>query len=319
VDIISDFELRQILSDIERAEASLYQLQQLFELGAASQQEIDDAKDRLNDLQNRAENLEQIYQNQNADRTESFERQIYGLEHQLNMLNQDRQIRILDIEALSLQERTVSRERENQIANYQSTLDDISRNSVLLAPVDGVVTSLPISQGQHINANQRLLTLGQNLVVESEIPLSNTFVTVGSTAILHNSSHRLNGVVTVISPTESAKTLTIVIESDSVTAGETFTIQFEARSSESFILVPNSAINRDSNGYFINQIRRRRGILGTEYFAERLGIYIGDSDTENTAVIRGINFFEPISIASDRAFVEGQTIRLRNESDFFEN
>jgi multidrug efflux pump subunit AcrA (membrane-fusion protein) len=130
----------------------------------------------------------------------------------------------------------------------------------------------------------------------------------------------LDGVVTVVNPHEGAKRLTIefVESSDNLAAGETFTIQFEERSSENFILVPNSAVNRDGDGYFLNQVRRRQGMLGTEYYTEKLRVYIGDSDTENTAIIRGITFFEPIALASDKPFAERESIRLRNESDFFE-
>ena len=85
----------------------------------------------------------------------------------------------------------------------------------------------------------------------------------------------------------------------------------------SFILVPNGAVNRDNDGYFLNQIRRRQGILGTEFYTIRQDIFIGGSDSTHTAVIRGIQTFEPIAVLSDRPFTHGQTIRLQNEGDLF--
>ena len=150
------------------------------------------------------------------------------------------------------------------------------------------------------------------------MPLSNNFITVGSYAMLHNSLHSLTGVVTNINLSDTGKVLTIYAHSP-ITQGETFTIQFESRSTNSFTLVPNSAINRDSNGYFINQIRRREGVLGTEFFTERIHVYIGDNDSQHTAILRGITFFQPVVVASSQSFAEGETISLRNEGDFFAN
>jgi len=327
-DMVSDFELRQTEADIERAEDDLLRMRQLADAGIATMQELRHVENHLSTLQDRRDHQQHLYdenvernREQLADRGENRERQIRSLEHQLDMLRQDQQARSLDMEAIALQEEILQRDFEIRIEGYQSRLDDYNRHSIVTAPVDGVVTNLSISQGQHIQGHQRLASFGltDNFIVECEIPLSNNFVRAGSTAVLYNASHVLEGIVTMVNPHEHAKRVTLSIESDTVTAGETFTIQFEEVSGESFVLVPNGAVNRDGSGYFVNQIRRRRGILGTEFYTTRLRIYIGDSDGENTAVIGGITFFEPIALVSDRSFNERETIRLRNESDFFEN
>lgn len=337
---VSDFEIRQTQSEIQRAEHDLSVVKQLAEAGIATQQELRNAENHLAILNDRLNNQQQIF-NEHVDRNnerledqaENRARQIRNFEHQLETLKKDQRARNLDLESLSIQEESTRRAHDRRIEDYQSRLNDFSENSLIMADIDGVIVHLPVSQGQHVSANQRLVALGQNLVIEAEIPLSNTFVTVGSEAVLHNSAHTLDGVVTVVNPHEHAKRLTIEFvdflnseyPADSnntlpnISAGETFTIQFSARSSESFILVPNSAVNRDGDGYFLNQVRRRQGMLGTEFYTERLRVYIGESDTEHTAIIRGITFFEPIALASDRPFTERETIRLRNESDFFEN
>lgn len=52
---------------------------------------------------------------------------------------------------------------------------------------------------------------------------------------------------------------------------------------------------------------------------ERLNIFIGDSDHQNTSVLRGIVFLEPIVLASSRALEAGITVLLKNPEDFFEN
>jgi len=84
------------------------------------------------------------------------------------------------------------------------------------------------------------------------------------------------------------------------------------------VLVPNGALNQDNDGYFVNQIKRRDGILGEEYYLERLDVYIGDSDSKNTAILQGITFFEPIALISDQPIAPGDVISVSNVGDFFE-
>ena len=83
------------------------------------------------------------------------------------------------------------------------------------------------------------------------------------------------------------------------------------------ILVPNGAVNMDSDGYFVYYIKKRRGILGDEYYADRITVYVGDSDNENTIITRGITFFEPMVLLADKPLSNGDTIKVKNEGDFF--
>ena len=59
--------------------------------------------------------------------------------------------------------------------------------------------------------------------------------------------------------------------------------------------------------------------MGNEYYLERLNIFIGDSDHQNTQVVRGITFFEPIVLVSSKALSAGATVVLKNPEDFFES
>jgi hypothetical protein len=161
--------------------------------------------------------------------------------------------------------------------------------------------------------------VGNDFLVECSISLENNFVNPGDTCELSNTSHALKGLVRRVRPTAHGKNVTIAIVSDEVSDGETFEITFEKNSASSFILVPNSAINQDNDGYFLYQIKRRRGIMGEEYYLDRMNIFIGDSDHLNTVVVRGITFFEPIVLVSNKALSVGDTVSLKNPEDFFEN
>ena len=200
-------------------------------------------------------------------------------------------------------------------------LSDYRSNTVVRSPADGVITDLNVERGKFFPENALLVSIGvgEEFVVECTVSLDNNFINPGDICDLSNSSHVLKGTVRRVRPGTNGKTVTINISSAGISDGETFDVAFEKVSASSFILVPNSAVNQDSDGYFLYQIKRRKGIMGDEYYLERLNIYIGDSDRQNTIVLRGITFFDPIVIAGSKALSSGQTVSLRNAGDFFEN
>jgi len=320
-DSLSTFELQQNKEEIELAEINLAQQRILFDAGIVTAQEIMDVENNLASLLTRHKHLYQTHEERQSDWERDREQRLQELRRQLEARNREQQTRNLTMNALTLREESLNRELGNSLDEYERRLSRYDDFTTITSPVDGVITYLPINSGQYINNKQLLAAIGLpvSLIVECEIPLSNAFVTVGSLAVLRNSSHVIEGIVTQVVPLEHAKRVSISIDSDRVTAGETFTIQFEERSNISFTLVPNGAIGRDSEGYFIRQIRRRRGILGNEFYTQRLNVIIGDSDNQSTAVIHGLVFFEPIVVLSDRTITDGQSINLRNERDFFEN
>ncbi|MCL2839902.1 MAG: HlyD family secretion protein [Defluviitaleaceae bacterium] len=326
---ISNFQLQAIAEEITQAEHFLYQTNTLLTAGIVTRQALVDAENALSALLANQAQLYSQYQLQNEDehiRQQDWERQqenrILDLTHQLE--SQHIAIRTLNIQAqnFALREETLHAEWENNISHYERRLINYE-STTIVSPVDGVITNLPINQGQHISANGWLASIGltAQFIVECEIPLSNHFITTGSTAMLRNALGHLEGVVTQVIPLDHAKSVTIAIDTSirAVTAGETFTITFEEPSANTAVLVPNTAIGRDGDGYFISQVRQRRGVLGNEFYTRQTRVIIGDSDDQNTSIIQGITFFEPIVVISDKPFSEGQSIRLGNEGDFFEN
>jgi len=235
---------------------------------------------------------------------------LYKYETEADDIEQSIAIKQIDLENLKL-----SREAILEI------ITDYRDNAVIRSPADGIILELYAERGKYFQENAFLVSIGvgQEFTVECTISLDNNFVGPGDSCELSNSNRVLKGDVRRVRPSANGKTVTISIISDDVSDGETFDVTFEKISTASFTLVPNSAINQDNDGYFLYQIKRRRGIMGEEYYIERLNIYIGDSDRQNTAVLRGITFFEPIVLVSNKALDAGVTVSLKNPEDFFEN
>jgi len=274
-----------IALEISKAKLALNNAQLAFELGSISK----------NDLINAENNLKALLFKYSAEADDL----------ELSLIS-----KLMDMENLKLSREAV-----------RDLLRDYRNNSVIRAPVSGIVLNLPVERGKYFPEKALLVSIGvgSEFFVECNISLDNNFVNPGDTCELSNASHVFSGTVRRIKPSIQGKAVTISICSDEVSDGETFDVTFEKNSAASFVLVPNSAVNQDNDGYFLYQIKRRKGIMGDEYYLSRLNIFIGDSDRQNTAVLRGLTFFDPIVLVSSRALSDGVTVSLKNPEDFFES
>lgn len=203
-----------------------------------------------------------------------------------------------------------------QLARYS---DILSANGSIKAETAGTVSGIVISKGDLVTANQSVMTIGigEKFTIACSIPLENSFVASGDTCQLTNSTHSFEGIVDKIVADEKAKTVSITVRDEKITPNESFSITFSKEGEQTEKLVPNGAIQQDSSGYFLYKISRREGVLGDEYYTERLPIYIGDSDNTNTVILNDIGFFEPVVLSGNKPFSEGETIVLKNGGDFF--
>jgi multidrug efflux pump subunit AcrA (membrane-fusion protein) len=245
-----------------------------------------------------------------VDAENNFNALLYKYQAEAEELERTAALKSIDLENLRL-----SRETAAEI------LRDYRNHSVIRAPAAGTVVDMTAERGKFFQENAFLVSIGvgREFIVECAISLDNNFVNPGDTCELSNASHVLKGTVWRVRPAAQGKTISISVISGEVNDGETFEVTFDKTSAATFTLVPSSAINRDNDGYFLYQIKRRRGIMGNEYYLERLNIIIGDSDHQNTQVVRGITFFEPIVLVSSKALSAGATVVLKNPEDFFEN
>jgi len=329
-DAVSRYDLDMLEADIAKAEDELDNTRFLFELGDLSGRDLEKAEDSLKAQYARRDNMEKTLSEQeekNAkaiqDKEKSreskirdYEADIASIELELRSLQMDLDMRELDIAAKNIEKNNLAMQEEQ----YKKTLQDYESNLTIKAPISGFVTSLGAAKGERVAENRLVAVVGSDagFIVRCKISLDNNFVILGDTCDLTNATHRLKGTVAGIEPETNNKAVTIELASGEVSAGETFEISFRKNSAVNYTLVPNGALNQDNDGYYLNQVRRRDGMLGKEFHLVRVSVHIGDSDLNNTAIVQGITFFEPLVLVSDKAVAPGDVVALVNESDFFE-
>jgi len=308
-DEASSYELDALAIDIREARAELEAVRERYDEDEATELEVDKARYNLQSLYLKRDELERKAKETIAEQEKDRETRQKDYESDIAALELDLKAKQIDLNNLVLQEEP-----------YQKALADFETYATIAAPEDGTVVSLPVQKGEAIHEEQLLASIGAGGAFEiaCDLSLDNNFVIAGDSVELSNASHALEGTVVKVTPAAQGKTVTIAVNSDGITAGETFDITFQKDSDTTYVLVPNGALNQDNDGYFLNQIKRRDGILGEEYYLERLDVYIGNSDSENTAILQGITFFEPIALISDQPIAPGDVISVSNVGDFFE-
>lgn len=313
---VSSYDMDAIAIDIRKAREELRDTRERYEDGEATELDVDKARYNLQALQLKQEELERKFKEQQQQAKKSAEENEKSQQSKLLTYEFDAAALKLDLQQKNIELNSLSIQEEP----YRKALSDFETYAVVTAPADGTVISLNAVKGETVRAEQLVASIGIGGTFELEcgISLDNNFVIPGDTVELSNSSHVVDGTVSKITPTAQNKLVTIELASDKVNPGETFDVTFKKDSDVTYTLVPNGALNHDNDGYFLNLIKRRDGILGKEYYLERLDVYIGDSDSKNTAVVQGITFFEPIAQISDKPVSPGDVISLKNVGDFFE-
>jgi multidrug efflux pump subunit AcrA (membrane-fusion protein) len=271
--------------DLDNARMALAEAELSYELGLKSRYALETARNNLSALSMKHEAEEKA-------------------------LRFDLEAKNIDLQNLRLQEESC-----------RAALGDYLTYSVITAPAAGLVAEVNVKRGMYVQEKTPAILIGADgeFTVECTVSPENNFVLPGDSCELGNSAHVLTGLVSRVKPTEQGKTVSVTVYSDEVRPGETFEIVFEKNSAAAAVLIPNAALNQDNAGYYLNRVKRRKGILGEEYYVERLDVYIGDSDRANTAIIRGITFFEPVVLRSAKPVVSGGAVFLLNPGDFFEN
>ncbi|MDR3120992.1 MAG: HlyD family secretion protein [Clostridiales bacterium] len=313
-------ELALLEIDIRKAERTLADTLALYESGGATEREVTQAQDSLEVLGlQRETTLRSIadQQDRDADTLETLLKSAEGYEKSIADAKADLAAQELSLKSKDYDLAGLALSREP----YERALADYAAYASINAPNAGTVLSVNAEAGQKIGENAVLISIGvgKAFLVDANLPLDNNFVFPGDACELSNTARTLTGTVISLTPGERGKTATVSVVSDAVSAGETFDIVFTQSSAVRYTLVPNGALNQDSDGYYVNLVKRRDGLLGKEFYLERLDVFVGDSDSGNTVITQGIMFIEPIALTSDKPVAPGDVIFLTNTADFFQD
>lgn len=95
-------------------------------------------------------------------------------------------------------------------------------------------------------------------------------------------------------------------------SGQSCKITIETSSDVYNVLVENSAVRKDSDGFYIFILKKEEENLGKRYVVKKVDIELLDSD-EKYSAIEGLQLLEPIVVKSDKNIYNGNRVRYEEK------
>ena len=200
---------------------------------------------------------------------------------------------------------------EQKIADMQSKID----NSILTAPVDGVVTSLAARVGMTANATTPLITIGA-LDEGLQVTLP---VTQGQAAWFEEGD-KLNVYIPILNQSCDAQVrqvkananggmdvLAVLNDSSAmIQPGQLAKVQFKKMSNPYEVILPLSALHTESGRNFVFRVEILKDPLGDEYRLYKVFVPVLDQDSKYVAVDAEFYADSQIVIESDQELFGGR-------------
>lgn len=106
--------------------------------------------------------------------------------------------------------------------------------------------------------------------------------------------------------------ISISIVSSEKLSGQSCKITIETSSDIYNILVENSAVRKDSEGFYIFVLKEEEESLRKKHIVKKVDIELLDSD-EKYSAIEGLQFLEPIVIKSDKSIYNGNRVKYEEK------
>ncbi len=321
------------------SEQNLERTQQLFDLGAASQLELDTAKNNVENArasyetaqsgaQTQLDNAysamvsaEESYKTTKISASASFENAQNSLKNAENALKNAREniglTRVSAKESISTAAAAVESARAS-LATAKNTLN----NTTITSPISGYVASKNINEGQMVSPGVEIFSVKNSNNVDAEIAVTEAvipYVTVGTQAevdIKSADNMKVNGVVTLVNTVKDAQTgmytvrVSIPNDDNKIKIGMFADVTLVTEQSESSIVIPSDALLQENGDMYVYVAN------GNE--AERKTVLLGIQNSDYAEVISGIDEGDRV-VVSGKEYISESNNKLNITSEEGDN
>lgn len=218
---------------------------------------------------------------------------------------------------------------QEAIATAQAKVTRLEKENIgatVTSPVDGTVTNLAYGSGETTSPDSACAVIridGKKLTVSFSVKKEQAQkLKPGDTADPQNYWEYddnfkavLRQITADTSDPQNSRILKFEIDSDMVSAGDQVQLQIAESSKTYDLVVPNSAIRSDANGYFVLVLQNRQSPLGNRYIVRRENIKILAKDDTNSAISGAIGQYTYVITTSTKMLKNGDQVRLSNEEE----
>lgn len=285
--------------DIHDAEKTLDDMQTLYEAGAVSRSEVDEASRKLETARMK------------------YKQYIQSEKEKITELLKNKQENISDLHF--------------QINNAQSELAALMKklmqaeNSGIMAETDGIIINVSAENGSLVNKNDILFKMAkltnewkaEFTVDEEKLDLFDEQSKVE--VVIKGVAENLACEIAAIIPSESEngeehKVTVNIKNTNQVLAGKKAYIKITMERGPYDAIIPNSALRKDANGYYIFVLREEYNVLGKSFIVHKVSVDLLDADASLSA-IKGPAITEPVITSSTTSIENGSRVKYIEAGD----
>jgi len=300
---------RNALND---ARAHLERVQQLYNMGAATQIELDTAKNNVENAQASLASLESARQASLDAAKTRYENAVMNLNSAKE--NFDLTINVINKENVSTAKAAVDAAK----ANLDIAENNLN-NTKITAPISGYISKRNVNMGQMVSPGVELFTIKNTNTVEGQINVTESvipYVKIGTPALISVKSagiDNIEGSVTLVNQTKDATTglytvrVTIPNKDNVLKVGMFADITLTTHSVDNAVVIPSEAVLQENDGLYV--------FVANGNIAEKRQITTGISDGNNIQVISGVNVGDKIIVKGKEYLSEkNNQIRIIEET-----
>lgn len=207
---------------------------------------------------------------------------------------------------------------EAQATNLKLSVlyEAVANKGEVYAPIDGVVTNVRVGAGTR-TTNEAAMFINNSETMNFVTEVSKDqkkYVNIGNTVKLRMAGETkdIQGLeITSIQPssTEGFYRVTIEMPADYL-PGTSGTVEIQQKSKSYDTVVPLSALHADGNQYYVMKVRETETSMGSECFAERVGVTLLEKNETYASVNGALNTDDKIISSSGRTIQDGDRVRL---------
>lgn len=277
---------------LNTAQRNLENTQRLYDIGAASQMELDTAK-------NNAENAKAAYDSATIGARAQLEAAEINLRNATNTLRNAEEN--LNLTAISSKESIASAQASVQTAEAALAIAENNLSStVITAPISGIIASSNAHVGQMVAAGTEVFSIKQSDSVDAEISVTEEvipYIYVGTEAKISVGSVGIKdkaGTVTLVNPIKNAQTgmYTVKVSIDNqdgaINVGMFADIVLVTEQCEATVVIPSDAIMQDGEEQYV--------FVAMDGIADKRIIEPGIQNPEFTEILTGVSYGEYVVV-----------------------
>ncbi|MDR1687785.1 MAG: efflux RND transporter periplasmic adaptor subunit [Clostridiales bacterium] len=278
---VTDLEIAALETEVSNKKAEEEKQLLLYDEGIIAQGEYISAVNAVTEAENR---LLIRY----AQREEAIKNHISGIESQIAAKESALADAASSINQMAFEINAANAELGN--------MREVKSQTVKTKDSDGILIETFIQEGELTSRGSKAAQIGlvgDGFIVEiTESKESAGFINIKDIASFNVNGVSVDAAVFKIEPDGENLKLSFKINPENFRGFEYGAVTLTKTTPEYEMLVPNEAVLRDAFGSNVWVLKQRRGLLGTEYYAEKVKVFTADFDESFTAVERGLSAWD---------------------------